>query len=457
MTEGPQEMKKLLGMALALAISSSAIAANAEILKNLKTTGEITVLGVMDQNVTDLRTDKADDFRHTRSMITYGVMFDLLDDLHANMTFVKSDRFYGQGSQDLNTIQNNIKVEEANVQLDKVAEHFNVKVGRQFYGNAYDLVIFYGTSSPLEEAQGATALDAVRIDLADSEKHNAHLIYAKVAETTPVTATDTGTSLLGIRDAYKMNDDLTLGVYIYNRRIGNATYALHGDNLYVFGLKADGTFMGFGYGVEVIGNAGKGTQVANQDTPTYKGYAYTGKVNYKIESDFGGFNPRIMYAYGSGDNQGLNAAGNTKNNNFTAINPDFRPGLIFGMSDLAGCDFGTNLDGIGTSLSGTYYTAGSLTNLTVMNLGVDYTPKFSEKLSFVVDFFNFKINQDSTGALGDDKNIGSELDLTVNYKFAENVNLGLAGGHFMPGSAVKKITAGSNPANKLASYLTVKW
>jgi len=453
--EGTQEMKKMLGLALALAISSSAIAANAEILKNLKTKGEINVLGVMDQNVTDLQSDRADDFRHTRAMINYGVMFDLLDDLHANITLIKCNRSYGQAAEDLNTIQSSVFVHEANIQLDKVAENFNLKIGRQFYGNHDDLVIYYGPTAVLQEGYAAASLDAVRVDLANSEKHTAHLIWAKVNEPGP-NATDNGTSLIGIRDDYKMSDDMTLGGYVYNRRIGNVNYGQNSDNLYVFGVKAIGKFMGFGYNLEAVGNAGKGAAAATE-SPAYKGYAYTGKVNYKIDSEFGGFNPRAMYAYGSGDSQGLNGVANkAKNTTFTAINSDFRPGLIFGMSDLAGANFG-NVYG----LNGTYYNQGSLANLTVLNIGLDYMPKFSEKLSFLVDFYNFKINKDCTGAVGDDKTIGSELDLNVNYKFAENVSFGIAGGHFMPGKMIKKLaTAGNvqaNPANKLASYITVKW
>ncbi|HOX23664.1 MAG TPA: alginate export family protein, partial [Elusimicrobiales bacterium] len=158
-----------------------------------------------------------------------------------------------------------------------------------------------------------------------------------------------------------------------------------------------------------------------------------------------------MLAYGSGDNKGLNSNG-SKNLTFQPINPDFHPGLIFGMADLAGANFG-NFYG----LNGTYYNQGSLANLTVLNIGIDYMPKFSEKLSFLVDFYNFKINQDCTGNVGTDKTIGSEIDLNVNYKFAENVTLGIAGGHFMPGNMIKKLTTANNPANKLASYITVKW
>ena len=443
-------MKKMLGLALALAISSSALAANAEILKNLKTKGEINVLGVMDQNVTDMRTDNHDDFRHTRAMINYGVMFDLLDDLHANITLIKCNHYYGQAAEDLNTIQSNVFVHEANIQLDKVAENFNVKIGRQFYGNHDDIVIYYGPTAVLQEGYAAASLDAVRVDLVNSEKHNAHLIWAKINENAAPGPTDNGTSLLGIRDDYKMSEDLTLGGYIYNRRTGNPVYNMHGESLYVVGVKANGKFAGLGYAVEVVGNAGLDTQTAGE-TPGYKGYAYTGKVNYKIESEFGGFNPRAMYAYGSGDNQGLNSAG-SKNATFQPINSDFRPGLIFGMSDLAGANFG-NFYG----LNGTYYNQGSLANLTVLNIGLDYMPKFSEKLTFVLDYYNFKINQDCVGTVGNDKTIGSEIDLSANYKFAENVTLGVAGGHFMPGNMIKALSAANNPANKLASYITVKW
>lgn len=441
----------MLGLALALAISSSAIAANAEILKNLKTKGEINVLGVMDQNVTDMRTDNHDDFRHTRAMINYGVMFDLLDDLHANITLIKCNRYYGQAAEDLNTIQSNVFVHEANIQLDKVAENFNVKIGRQFYGNHDDIVIYYGPTLVLQEGYNATSLDAVRVDLVNSEKHDAHLIYAKV-NSGVVGPTDNGTSLVGIRDDYKMSEDLTLGGYIYNRRIGNPVYNMHGESLYVVGVKANGKVGSFGYAVEVVGNAGLATQTAGE-TPGYKGYAYTGKVNYKIESEFGGFNPRAMYAYGSGDNQGLNSAG-SKNMTFQPINADFHPGLIFGMADLAGSDFGS---GVGAGLDGTYYNQGSLANLTVLNIGLDYMPKFSEKLTFVLDFYNFKINQDTVGTVGNNKTIGSEIDLCANYKFAENVTLGIAGGRFMPGNMIKTLGTANNPANKLASYITVKW
>src|SRR5437868_5688205 len=89
-------MKKLLGASLSVALVYGLMApAQAELLKNLQTSGEIEVLGVKSNNLTDFssKTGDWDGRAHTRAMLN--ASFDLNEDANAMVTLGKTDRDWG--------------------------------------------------------------------------------------------------------------------------------------------------------------------------------------------------------------------------------------------------------------------------------------------------------------------------------------------------------------------------
>jgi hypothetical protein len=157
-------MKKLLGSTLALALFLPA-GASAELLKNFKLGGQLDVQTTSARNIADFQTlanhagggsgpgvaaDNNDRIGNAFTRVMLKMDWDLLDDVHARTTLVKGSsshgtlRPYGNNQESLQTVQNNTFVEEAFVKIDKLFGSADFTLGRQFYGEPGDLVIYYG-------------------------------------------------------------------------------------------------------------------------------------------------------------------------------------------------------------------------------------------------------------------------------------------------------------------------
>ena len=431
-------MKKLIGLALVGTLAATALPAKAEILKNFKQHGELEVIGALTSNVTDNTSSLNDNYSTTEARVIYGIGFDLLEDLQSNVTFVKNNRYYGQGAENLNTIQTAVTVEEANVVMKKLFGSLDTKVGRQFYGTEGDMVIYFGPVHG-SEVQTVSSLDAVRADYVGNDKLSAHAMWARVAAGTLVT--DDSSSILGINGMYKLSDDLNVGGYWYNGRTGNPATNLNGTNLHVIGLKANGKVAGLGYSGELAFNRGAAVQVANQETPSYVGYAYQLKANYKMDMEFGSLNPRAWLAYGSGDNKGAAVANASKDRNFHDINGNITPGEIMGNS----------------RFNGTFNYGGSLSNKTFYNIGIDFAPKAVAKYNVALDYYKFMLSSVAAGA---STHVGTEIDLVNTYKYSDTVTLKLSFARLWPEQAIKDtIAAGRqvSPSSKIGSQLLVSF
>ncbi|MFA6582781.1 MAG: alginate export family protein [Elusimicrobiaceae bacterium] len=443
-------MKKLLGLAMVGMLVASAIPAKAEIFKNLQTKGELEVYGVMTHNVTDLNSSLGDDYRNTYNRITYGAAFDMLDDLHANLTFVKNDRMWGENAQAIsgaagNSILENIYLQEANIVLDDLFG-LKAKIGRSFYGNEGDIIVYYGNQHMVDglPTSSVDLASFVREDSIKGMDNAFELTYAKtLAAAAPLQ--DTGANFWAVKDVLRFNSDMDMGLFIYNQRTGNNSPVIDGQNLWVLDLNHHGKAMGFNWGAELAMNLGTWDK-ATQPTRNYKGWAAKLDIAYEAKVQNIGLTPRFMFAYGSGDNQGANGGGQS-DKNFRALNPNFQPGYIFGKSN---GNFASAVPGVQP------WTDNSLSNLQVWNLGVDVD--VTEKLSFIVDGYNFWVNSLAAGSFGGNRHIGAELDLTGNYAYAKNVDLGLYAAKFYPGGLLANANNGAiNSSYKIGSYVSVRF
>src|SRR5688572_10848135 len=132
--------RKLFSFGLTLGlITSLSLPGYSELLKNFKADGSIEIRAFGIDNETD-RNSATDDYRgEARTRVMVGGSFDLLDDVHARVLLSKNNRVYGGGSEDLNTVQSNIFVDNAYVKVDKVFGRVDLTMGRQFYGESDDL------------------------------------------------------------------------------------------------------------------------------------------------------------------------------------------------------------------------------------------------------------------------------------------------------------------------------
>ncbi|UPT72953.1 MAG: hypothetical protein M0D55_13690 [Elusimicrobiota bacterium] len=313
-------MKKLLGTTLALAMFVPA-GANAELLKNLKISGQLDIQTTSARNVEDFVTRgnhaaggsgpgaaAANNDRigsaSTRAMLKAD--WDLLDDVHARVTLVKGAaeinangqaRVYGAGAQTVQGVTDTTLVQEANVKIDKVFGALDVTAGRQFYGEEGDLIVYYGP----RDSYGlrVDAIDMFRADW-NGEHMSVTAIAGKTAhgDATPTLGTnatdrDSATDLRGIVVSCKMHEMVKPSLYVYNQVVhatgalgasgaaGQATAGGKNTNLWVIGAKAKVAAGGLSASAELAVNRGEDRTLA--DNTSFKGWAFLGKAAYKAD------------------------------------------------------------------------------------------------------------------------------------------------------------------------------
>src|SRR5581483_9562975 len=108
--------------------------------------------------------------------------WDLLDDVHSKITLTKNDSTWGTagnnpqnnaasqpiGSTNVGNANNgvlgNVFVDQANFRVDKVFGAVDTTLGRQFYGNSGDMIVYFGPSDKALYGLPVNAIDAARFD-----------------------------------------------------------------------------------------------------------------------------------------------------------------------------------------------------------------------------------------------------------------------------------------------------
>ncbi len=486
-------MKKLLGTTLALAMFVPA-GANAELLKNFKVGGQLDIQTTSARNVTDFVTRpnhaaggsgpgaaavNNDRIGTATTRVILKLDWDLLDDVHSRVTLVKgawnnAARTYGAASQSLTAIEGAVFVEEANVKIDKVFGAFDVTAGRQFYGEEGDLVIYFGPRD--NYGLSISALDIFRADW-NGEHMAVTGVAGKIADVVAVGTTGgAATDLRGVTVSCKMHELVKPSLYVYNRvmhRVGAAGSAAgKNDNLWVAGVKAKIATGGLSASVELAKNfgenrAGIGAGLPNENDlsfANYKGYAIQAKAGYKLDlSNVGTVNPWGEFGLGTGDSN-FNSYGN---NTFTAIATDYRPGGIYGRFDVgtpAAIAGGAGLAAFTPATVASSGGAGSngLSNRIIWGFGVKATPTAVNKLTAGLAFYRYAFHRvvPSNNGSKTSRNIGSEVDVTGEWKHSENVSFKATAGTFQPGAYIKDLkgaNAAVNPAVMLAGDVSIKF
>lgn len=452
-------MKKLLGSTLALALLVPA-GANAELLKNFKVSGSLDVSAVSANNVSDFRTDNYDHTDVTQSRLLVHGDWDLLDDVHSHVTLTKNNRTYGSGSESIDGWTANIVADQAYVKIDKLFGALDTTVGRQFYGEAGDMVIYFGPRS--DYGLSVTALDGARFDW-NGEKVGVTALFSKQAgASTLASGSDSGdVNLHGVDVHVKATDNMSGSAYAYSQTTVNsgggvAPGKVADDHLYVAGLKAKVTMGGAWLKAEFAKNFGENRTGVAADgsyafTGNYTGWA--GKVNGGIKADLN--NLGAITGWGEA---GIGSGGSTSNRNFQAIAGDYRPGGIYGRFQGSSSSAQLNSAGAG-AINGS-----TLSDRVIIGAGVKLTPAALSKLTAGLSWWNFR-SQSAAGtvatAASGSKQLGNEYDLDLSWAHSENVTVGLGAGQFVPGRAVNVANNGTggpiNPAHLCYTDLSVKF
>ncbi|MCX5789788.1 MAG: hypothetical protein NTX64_14985 [Elusimicrobia bacterium] len=246
------------------------------------------------------------------------------------------------------------------------------------------------------------------------------------------------------------------------------------DNLWVYGAKLRAEGMGAWINATVALNAGTNrTVTAGITYPTAASANYSGKallldLGYKADiSNVGGITPWANFGWGSGRHD----ARSNKNEGFTAIASDYRPGVIYGRFNsgalaLGGSGLAGQLPGGGVSTAGLGNR--QIGNRQIWGAGLKATPAGLSKLTAGVSYWDFNYQYATLGATGvsaanGNRHIGSEFDLQIDWAHSENVVLDAGWAVFNPGGYVKEQNrttspvTGTNSVNMLFADLGIKF
>jgi len=469
-----------MGAAMALQPALS----GAELLKNFKVDGSLETQAVSARNISFLSTPSFEQIGDAQTRILLNLGWDLLDDVHANVTIRKRDRIYGTPSQSAFGVQSVAFFDQANVKIDKLIGDVDAKVGRQFFGEPGDLVAYFG---PQYNIYGlgfiSRALDAGRFDWANDQVGVTGVV-GKIIAAAPqggVTGTDSGGTfdLQALIVTLKGNENLSGGLQVY-REVQHESFVNDrnpDDYLWVPGAKAKWTAGGAWVKGEVDKNFGEDRaltnpfpNVINTGVPldNYDGWAFLVDAGYKADvAGFGGVTPWGQFGAGSG--------GSRPGNTFQDIAGDYRPGAIYGLFAPGSPRFGGGGSPTTLGSGGNAFlpiSSETLSNRVIWGFGVKAAPSNWPKVSGGVSFWDYRFQTSSGGggahtivagqvADGGNKHLGSEADINVNYNHSDNVSTGITLGQFWPGGAVKNadsiVGVPSSPATLAQANLTIKY
>jgi hypothetical protein len=460
-------MKKLLGSTLALAMMLPA-AANAELLKNVKIGGSLDVNAVSANNVNDLNTSAYDKVGTVQTRVMLNAGFDLLDDVHAMTTLTKNDRAWGEtsangnvsgtnGSQNLQDMANNVYADQAYIKIDKLFGALDTTLGRQFYGDPGDMVIYYGPRN--DYGLTVTALDAARFDW-NGENMGLTLLSGKTSMGHQVSATSDSKDkdLTGLAFHMMPMQGANAGAYVYERTTvnsGNGTGVIANDHLWVAGVKGKWTMGGAWAKAEVAKDFGENRTIAGgaySFTGNYTGWAAKLDGGYKADLT----NVAALTGWGEA---AVGSGGQTSNRNFTAIASDYRPGSI------AGRFWSGSADPIGAGTTAAADPDNGLANRVIFGVGVKATPAMLSKLTASLSWWNTRAQNETAyqvataAKTNGDVMLGNEYDLDLTWKHSENVSVSAGAGSFQPGSAYKAVNLGvaNSPATLCYADFNVKF
>lgn len=463
-------------MRTTLAIAALLLACGAQAadpLRNFKLGGQIDMQAASADNVTDFQaygnpinlrtTPNRDRIGAAQTRVLLHMDWDLLDDVHSRVTLRKSNRVYGQNSnasEDLNAVQTNVLVDQALFKIDKLFDAVDLTLGRQFFGAAGDMVLFYGPSDKARYGLPTTAVDGGRFDWSNDEFGFTGLV-AKTAGTAIGTVPQPDTDVHGAHLVWKGNENANGGAYVW-RQVAHRTGAAEGvgatasgagglnDMLYVAGLKGKLIVGAANLAAEVARNFGNNRAQGTLQGPasrTYKGWAAKANASYNAElRGIGVLAPWLHGGYGSGDG----APNDNKDQSFQAIAPDYRPGAIYGRF-AGGTGLGNTALGAGLPVTpgplGGPVSSASLSNRRIAGAGVRLTPESLERLTVALSAWDFWFAAASNPRHGGgNKHIGSEGDLDLTWEHNANVTLSLGAARFSPGGYIRETVQSQNIA-----------
>ena len=304
-------MKKLLIVAMVCALFAPAFA-----VENVKVTGDIQTIGISfeDRGLTGGEFN----FKGTTNRVLFGLEADLVDDVQAKLTFAHRNVFgmdaetypepYVTG-ENLNTVWEKTYVAEAFVKISNIFDALEVKVGRQFYGDAKSAVLYFGPDYGYAIGNTYTSLDgatakyngenfALTAAYFSMNNYAEDYSYPYDDEIYPIREYDVNFGGLDLEA--KINENISANAYIYDfKGMDNIKYGF-------WGAKAALEYEHFNLGAEYARNYGVGND---------KGWQVKADLALPLSIEDTSITPRVTYL--------------KSEKNFVAYG-NYRPGLMFG-------------------------------------------------------------------------------------------------------------------------------
>jgi len=443
-------------------------------LENISYDGSLEVSGNSADNETDFSA-KNDHRGVTATRVRIGmnaqVTEGVMGRLEADRTpgSAGSAALYGGAGKptSLNAEQSNFVLHNAYAQLEDLWG-FRVRLGRQYVGEAGDLVWHIGPKS--DDNLTINSIDGLEVECKKSDKmenfwDRLHLVFftGKFKETagSPAVTDATSSGDINLTDIEAILHIIPGGGrvrFAVMRGDASNTPAVSDNNhLGIWRLGANGGVLDnmVTYRAEFLQNFGQQNGVTTAHK--YKGNALDLGAGYNSpETPAGTFGAWLNYVRASGDDNSTDSDDKSfQDFSSLGINTSDRYyGEILGKSNALGLGQGLAsplAQGVG---------AQGLENqgLQILNIGAQYKPVFWQKGWARLDFYTAKLAKDSIDGVSIQNKIGTEWDLTVGYNHTDNVTLE---GGYAALTPKEALTGGGNAPNetvtKLFARAKIKW
>jgi len=424
-------MRRILVALLIFGVAGVASAA----VNNIQVSGDITTQAItrdLSLGLTGSSSYKdSEDFVLSQVRLRFDA--DLTENVSAVVQLI-NERLWGcedeQGSTSVGS-DSNVDLDLAYVVMkNMIYDPLTITIGRQNLRFGRGLIIgdpdtdnAVSTSSGLISIANDLSLrksfDAIRATL-DYDPLVIDLIYSKINEN--ATNVDDDVNIYGINAAYKLSDKTNLESYLFIKNHDNVvsgTNTSTSDRVFTIGLRGDTTAVDnltlYGEYAYQFGRDHTSTGVANAlsrdafAAQVGAVYAFQDKRNSQLG---------LEYTYLSGDD-------NASDNDQDAWDPMFEDQRVGEIANLIFNN--TNLQCI--KLSGATDLREDIT------AGLDvYYLRLAHSVPTTMSGASSVVSSNAYAVESDKENIGWEIDSSLKYDYTEDVQLGLIGGIFLPGS-----------------------
>lgn len=383
----------------------------------------------------------------------------------------------GEGqSNNLQQEQENIYINNAYLDIRNIIANISARIGRQYVGNAGDLV--WNFSPTDDNHYSIPAIDGVLLQHRGCKLVQTDLFLGKLRENDDRGDTNDGDSSATDSDTNLSSLDFVFPNLVPGARLNagylwgvqeNTDNSSDNNTLKTYRAGINGGVMEnrLTYRAEFFQNAG-GIDSSGMEMK-YEGNAIDLGLGFNIPEGPGGgwgFNANLLMASGDGD------TGDDKDesfHDFSALgsnSSDRLMGDIFGKSNTLGDTFGNGAPlGQGADTSWTD-GGGQGAGLQVMNLGVSYTPVFCPRSTLSLNWYSFGTSEDGVNSASPNADkYADEIDFALNFRQSANVNWMLGYAMLSPDDALLgqfttfPVPAGTadDDITQLSMRLTVKW